>query len=190
LRAIDFPTFPSDQGTFVLLNARLETIDRGNYKDDWHFQILEETSGVSLERVDFTHLPTSEKHWQSATEKERFATPGRANSQQAFKMETAEWEAIPPYFSPNGDGNSDQGQLYFKCEGGASVVTVDIYSAKGERIRSLAEYDFSAEQGYFLWDGFNSEGQLLGAGIYIAILEYYNDQGISSLLRTPIVLSR
>jgi flagellar hook assembly protein FlgD len=105
-------------------------------------------------------------------------------------MQEAEWEAIPPYFSPNGDGYLDEAQLYFKCEGGASVITLDIFSAKGEKIRSLAEYDYSAEQGYFTWDGFNSEGQLLSAGIYIAVLEYYNDQGISAVMRTPIVLSR
>ena len=190
LREATLPTFPSDEGAFALLNARLEIIDRGNYADDWHFKLLEETSGVSLERVDFTHLPTSEKHWQSATEREAYATPGRANSQQAFIMQNAEWEAIPPYFSPNGDGYLDEAQLYFKCEGGASVITLDIFSAKGEKVRSLAEYDFSAQQGYFTWDGFNSEGQLLGAGIYIAVLEYYNDQGISALMRTPIVLSR
>ncbi len=190
LREATLPTLPSDEGAFALLNARLEIIDRGNYADDWHFKLLEETSGVSLERVDFTHLPTSEKQWQSATQKEAYATPGRANSQQAFIMQNAEWEAIPPYFSPNGDGYLDEAQLYFKCEGGASVITLDIFSAKGEKIRSLAEYDFSAQQGYFTWDGFNNEGQLLGAGIYIAVLEYYNDQGISALMRTPIVLSR
>ena len=190
LSEASLPTFPSDEGAFALLNARLEIIDRGNYADDWHFKLLEETSGISLERIDFTHLPTSEKHWQSATEREAYATPGRANSQQAFIMQNADWEAIPPYFSPNGDGNLDEAQLYFKCEGGASVVTVEIYSAKGEKLRTMAEYDYSAEQGYFLWDGFNNDGQLLGAGIYIAVLEYYNDQGISAVMRTPIVLSR
>lgn len=190
LREADLPTFPSDKGTFALLNSRLEIIERGAYAEDWHFQLLEDYSGVSLERVDFTHLPTSKKFWQSATQREKFATPGRANSQGTIKLQRAEWEAIPPYFSPNGDGNLDQAQLNFSCEGGASILTVDIYSSRGERVRSLAEYDFREAQGYFLWDGFNSEGQLLAAGIYIAVLEYYNDQGISSLLRTPVVLSR
>jgi len=190
LSETDLPTMPADKGSFALLNSRLELIERGAYEDDWHFQLLEDFRGVSLERVDFTHLPTSKRFWQSATQRERFATPGRANSQQTIKLQAAEWEAIPPYFSPNGDGNLDQAQLSFTCEGGASILTVDIYSSRGERVCSLAEYDFREAQGYFLWDGFNSEGQLLGAGIYIAVLEYYNDQGISSLLRTPIVLSR
>lgn len=70
------------------------------------------------------------------------------------------------------------------------MAKVDIFTVRGERVRSLVEYNFSAEQGYFLWDGFDNEGQLLAAGIYIAILEYYNDQGYSDKLRTPIVLSR
>ncbi len=190
LIAADLPSYPSSNGTFALLSSRLELIDRGAYDDDWHFQLLENTQGVSLERLDYGHLPTSKKYWQSATEKEKFATPGRANSQQTIQLERAEWEAIPPYFSPNGDGHLDLAQLNFTCEGGASILTVDIYTSKGELIRSLAEYDFREAQGYFLWDGFNDAGQLLGAGIYIAVLEYYNDQGISSLLRTPVVLSR
>jgi hypothetical protein len=190
LLAGQVPNFSSEEGGFAILNLGLIILDHGRYSDDWHFELLEEKNGISLERIDFGQLPLSEKHWQSATQNEAYATPGRLNSQQTITLEEAEWEAIPPYFSPNGDGYSDYAQLYFSYEGGSSMAKVDIFTVRGERVRSLVEYNFSAEQGYFLWDGFDNEGQLLAAGIYIAILEYYNDQGYSDKLRTPIVLSR
>jgi hypothetical protein len=190
LLAGQVPNFSSEEGGFAILNLGLIILDHGSYSDDWHFELLEEKNGISLERIDFGQLPLSEKYWQSATQNEAYATPGRLNSQQIITLEEAEWEAIPAYFTPNGDGDKDYAQLYFSYEGGSSMAKVDIFSVRGERVRSLVEYNFSAEQGYFLWDGFDNDGQLLAAGIYIAILEYYNDQGYSDKLRTPIVLSR
>jgi hypothetical protein len=190
LLAGQVPNFSSEEGGFAILNLGLIILDHGSYSDDWHFELLEEKNGISLERIDFGQLPLSEKYWQSATQNEAYATPGRLNSQQTITLEEAEWEAIPAYFTPNGDGDKDYAQLYFSYEGGSSMAKVDIFSVRGERVRSLVEYNFSAEQGYFLWDGFDNDGQLLAAGIYIAILEYYNDQGYSDKLRTPIVLSR
>lgn len=190
LVASELPNFPSEEGGFAILNLGLIMIDHGNYSKDWHFKLLEEKNGVSLERIDFTQPPITGKYWQSATQKEAYATPGRSNSQQSIISKEAEWNAIPPYFSPNGDGYSDYARLFFSFEGGPSIVKAEIFSVRGERVSTIVEYHFSAERGYFLWDGFGSDGRLLGAGIYIAVLEYYNDQGFSEKRRTPIVLSR
>ena len=46
------PSFSDDEGTVVALNFQGNVVDEVKYKDDWHFKLIDDDEGVSLERID------------------------------------------------------------------------------------------------------------------------------------------
>ena len=46
------PSFPDDEGDVVTLNFQGTVVDEVKYKDDWHFKLIDDEEGVSLERID------------------------------------------------------------------------------------------------------------------------------------------
>jgi hypothetical protein len=46
------PSFPDDEGTVIVLNSQGIVIDEVHYRDDWHFNLIENAEGVALERID------------------------------------------------------------------------------------------------------------------------------------------
>ena len=46
------PSFPDDEGDVMLLNFQGAVVDEVKYKDDWHFTLIDDAEGVSLERID------------------------------------------------------------------------------------------------------------------------------------------
>jgi hypothetical protein len=46
------PSFPDDEGDVIALNFQGIVVDEVKYKDDWHFKLIDNDEGVSLERID------------------------------------------------------------------------------------------------------------------------------------------
>ena len=61
-----FPSFPDDKGTVILLNQQGTIVDEVNYLDDWHFDLLADNEGVSLEKVNPDWPSNEAKSWHSA----------------------------------------------------------------------------------------------------------------------------
>ena len=49
-----FITLPNEEGRIVLLNTQGEILDELHYDESWHFELLQQKEGVSLERIDPT----------------------------------------------------------------------------------------------------------------------------------------
>ncbi len=72
--------------------------------------------------------------------------------------------AHPKPFTPNGDGINDN--VKFEYPGiGTTVATVDIYTLDNELVVELEG------SGIIRWDGRDSEGRMMGNGIYLYLLE-------------------
>lgn len=79
---INLPALINGEGIVVLLNAAGNIIDELHYSDAMHLSLAGNTRGVSLERLQ-ADGPTQDKYnWHSAAGSAKYATPGRANSQQ------------------------------------------------------------------------------------------------------------
>ncbi|RYZ21463.1 MAG: hypothetical protein EOO10_22405, partial [Chitinophagaceae bacterium] len=117
LQLASMPSFPDDNGTVVLIDLNGDVIDEVNYNDDWHFGLIDNADGVSLERVDPSAPSQNKTNWHSAATAVGYGTPTYQNSQ--FKKQEdiqATIEVIPKIFSPDNDGRDDITTINYKVE--------------------------------------------------------------------------
>ena len=90
------------------MNEINQTIDQFTYQEDFHFSLLKNREGVSLEKISPSLISDQKESWHSASSEVGYATPGYRNSQ--FLEITNQNELItiePAVFTPNQDGNMD-----------------------------------------------------------------------------------
>jgi hypothetical protein len=173
-----FPSFPDDGGTVVFLNDSLEVLDEFSYSSKMHSPFLANEEGVSLERISLAK-PTNERaNWASAAESVGFATPGLSNSQSGSSAEIQDKITPEPQaFSPNGDGYNDQLIINFKLSKPGDIANVRIFDATGRQMKYLVKNQSLAQEGSWLWDGKGESGQKLSIGVYIILVEIFDQDG-------------
>ncbi|MBA3707054.1 MAG: lamin tail domain-containing protein, partial [Bacteroidetes bacterium] len=101
------PSMNIESGTICLATGTT-IIDLLKYNEDMHFPLLNETKGISLERINFERITLDRSNWHSAAEAVGFATPAYQNSQYQNPSKTDNiLEIIPEIFSPDEDGMND-----------------------------------------------------------------------------------
>lgn len=183
------PSMNDSEGSIALSTSNLSVLDYFEYEDDFHLSILKDDEGVSLERVSFDKASQDADNWQSAAATAGYATPSYQNSQSAVVVPRGKLTLEPKVFSPNQDGYHDQLGIGFQLPSPNGVVSINIWSSEGYLIRELNENINVSQEGTFFWDGVNNNGQLAQTGIYIIVLDYYDDTGEREVLRETCVLS-
>jgi hypothetical protein len=174
----DLPSYTNASGRAVLCTRNLQVIDEMYYHEDWHFQLLREVKGVSLERIDYEQPAADENNWHSASESVGFGTPTYKNSQyRPYGEYENEFTLSPESISPDNDGYQDFLNIHYTMEKSGVVLSVTIYDAAGHLIRNLTENELLGAEGVIQWDGLTNNGQHPGAGIYIVLLDYFDLQG-------------
>lgn len=185
------PSFPDDKGTVVLLNLQGEVVDEVSYSKDWHFKLLNNPEGVSLERIDPAGPSTDPLNWHSASSGSGYATPTAVNSQfRAWNDIRAEVTVSPAVFSPDNDGRDDFARLQYVVEEPGFMARVTIFDAAGRPVRRLVPNELLGLQGYWNWDGLDERGAPLPVGVYIFLTEMFNLQGKKKQFKQAIVLAR
>jgi hypothetical protein len=154
-----------------------------------HFDLLNNTDGVSLERIS-ADLPTQNRdNWHSASASVSFATPGYRNSQDAAPGFTGNFSADPQIFSPDNDGYQDLLIFNYSLDQGGYTGNVRLYNDHGQEVRHLIKSELLGRDGSFVWDGLSELGAQLPVGAYIAILEAFGIQGEVIKYQTICVLA-
>ncbi|MFM8806291.1 MAG: lamin tail domain-containing protein, partial [Sphingomonadales bacterium] len=162
LQTASFPSLPDEEGRLVLLHQQGDIIDELAYSDNWHFPLLQDKEGVSLERIDPKGKTQWAANWHSAARTEGFATPARKNSQQLTNSESEnDFSVQPRLFSPNLDGHDDICTIRYKTEQPGTLVSIQILDAAGRLVRVLAARTLLGRSGQWHWDGRDQYGQLL-----------------------------
>ncbi len=185
-----FPTYSDDTGTVVLLNDSLEVLDEFSYSAKMHSPFLANEEGVSLERISLEKPTNDHKNWASAAASVGFATPGLPNSQA--ESETKFQDEITPEpkaFSPNGDGYNDELTIRFRFSKSRYIANVRIFDAVGRLVRFLVKNQSLAQEGSWLWDGKNESGQKLGIGVYVILVEIFDQDGHTKAFKKPCTLT-
>jgi hypothetical protein len=188
------PTFSDDAGTCVILNSQGTIIDELSYVDDWHFPLLSNKKGVSLERISFSAITQDANNWFSAafdnTNSLSGGTPTYKNSQ--FKNIVGD-QAITlqaKVFSPDGDGIEDICIIQYNLTEPGMLCNVYIHDATGRQIKHLVKSALLAQQGQLIWNGTGEQNQKLALGQYIIVTEITDLKGKKKQYKNVIALAR
>ena len=177
---VDLPSFNNDSGNVSLSHSSASTdyIDQFDYDEGLHFELLDDTEGVSLERISFTADTQSEDNWHSASTTAGLATPGIANSNSLpTEVTDGEFELVEKVFSPNSDGDNDFLIINYKLDKPGYVANVKVFDDEGFEIDQIVSNGLLATEGLITWNGTTSEGSISQIGLYIIIAELFNPDG-------------
>jgi hypothetical protein len=185
------PSLNNTNGSCILYSNQNEIIDEFHYNESMHFQLLNSFEGVSLERLS-SYLPTAQvSNWHSASESSGFATPGAENSQSLFiENMSGVFKLSPSIFSPDNDGIDDVIQFHFSEMKSGCVGNLTIYNERGIRVKRLVRNEYLGPEGIAIWDGLSDNDEALAIGIYIAIFEAFNEDGIQVNYKRDFILAR
>ena len=185
------PSFPDDEGFVLLLNQQGAVVDEVNYLDNWHFKLIDNAEGVSLERVDPGGSTQNPDNWHSAASTAGYGTPGYKNSQfKNLQSIAAEIEVTPKVFSPDNDGFDDIATIQYKMDQPGYVANITIFDAAGRPIRNLVRNGTLSTSGSWNWDGLDDKGLKLPIGTYIIFTEIFSGQGKKDSFKNVVVLAR
>ena len=176
----DFPLLTNTEGRVLLSKAsnKSSVIDFFHYQEDMHHPLLNNTTGISLERLSPKGETSDTKNWQSAAASVNYGTPAYQNSQ--FQEEGEHEEIIqiyPEIFSPDLDGFDDILQINYQFSESGNTIKLIIYNARGQEIRHLVKNELAGLSGQIFWDGTTEEGDKAPLGIYIIYFEYFDLNG-------------
>jgi hypothetical protein len=188
--AVNMPSLPDAEGIVVVTDRQGTTLDELHYFERWHFPLITDPEGVSLERID-PHAPTQDpKNWYSAAADIGHGTPTWRNSQsRALDSLDRIWEVAPATFSPDMDGHDDFLTLRYHFPDAGWTSTVTVFDISGRPVRSLCRNQRCGTTGYLRWDGLDDSGRHPGYGPYIVVAECFNLQGRKDTLRKKVVVA-
>jgi hypothetical protein len=174
----DLPSLDSDFGNLTLQMERL-TIDSFDYAEAYHSPLLEDSRGVSLERIDPYGATQHPGNWQSAAAAAGFATPTGRNSQFVNIAGPLDerFQLANKTFSPDGDGFEDALIIRYELDRPGYILNLRIFDAKGRQVRTLASNLLLATKGILKWDGAGNGQGKARIGIYLLWFELFTPGG-------------
>ena len=172
------PSMPDDKGHLILYNRELSRIDELNYNDEMHFSLLSNHEGVALEKTNPRNKSEIAANWHSAAESSGWGTPGAPNS--VFEeMPTAIDKVFisSSKITPDNDGYEDFLTIKFNLAGNGNVISLKVFDEAGNYIRKIATNLLAAANTSLIWDGTADDGSLVPTGIYIILINLYDDTG-------------
>lgn len=175
---VSLPSYNDDKGTVILLNHAGEEVDRVAYQSDWHFPLLNEVEGVSLERIHREGASNRKEVWHSASRDVGYATPGYENSQQFNAPAThAQYSFSGETVSPDNDGRDDFLHIEYTFREAGYMSNVIIFDIHGRAVRFLHRNILNGTSGSWRWDGLGERMQVLPTGRYIVYIEAFDTRG-------------
>ena len=185
------PSMPDDAGSVVLADTLGNVFDEVTYSSKMHFALLKDLNGVSLERVDYNQPADNQGNWHSASQQSGWATPGLQNS--VYKPIESDKEQLislnTEVFSPDNDGYDDQLEISYNIEEAGYVANVMIFSAKGLKMRTLANNELLGTTGFWAWDGLDDNNRRVPTGIYVIHCELFDLNGKVKKMQKACVVS-
>jgi len=173
----DLPSYPDDEGMAILSNSNFDILDSLHYYETMHFQLLNTTEGVSLERIN-PSAKNKINNWHSASTASGFGTPTHQNS-QFYEMNTVNrgFSISPEVFSPDNDGYFDLLNINLTFPNPDSYISIYIYDKFGGLVKTITENEILGSENNWIWDGTNENGKVMSVGVYIIYSRVINLDG-------------
>ncbi|MFI5222320.1 MAG: lamin tail domain-containing protein, partial [Bacteroidia bacterium] len=182
------PSFPDNAGCAVIIDATGKRYDQFNYDDKIHLQLLDNSTGVSLERIDFNRPASDRTNWTSASTQVN-ATPAYRNSQFVSGNSNGEHLKVEPeVFSPDGDGYKDFANFSYSFDESGFTGNLFLYDARGVMVKQLLQNEILGTSGTSTWNGMTDKNEKAPFGIYLVYFEVFNLKGEVKNYRSTLVV--
>ena len=185
----DIPTYPNDSGTVYLLSKDSLILDFFHYDEDFHFELISDVDGKSLERISFAGPMNNPDNWRTAAEYVEWGTPGYENSQQFNPTPNGTVSLDPEIFSPDNDGYQDILTINLDLQTNDNVVDVEIFDSHGRMVRLLKDNFFVGNQTTITWDGITDKGDKASIGTYVILVSIVDAEGNQTKHKLVVVLA-
>ena len=173
-------------------SGRLITIDSFDYKQSLHFSLLNNTKGVSLERINPDGPSNDSNNWHSASADKNYGTPGYKNSNFKPQLDTDNDDFVlldQKVFTPDGDGIDDIVLIKYNMDKSGYLATIRIFDSDGFPIIDLANNLLLGQEATIKWDGLDVNGTLVKTGMYIIFSRLFHPDGNVKTRKNVIVAS-
>lgn len=191
LEPTGLPSMPDDKGGITLATASGTLIDGLAYDASWHFPLLTDTEGVSLERIDPLGETQEPNNWTSAASLQGFATPTRKNSQlHNIRQKNTQVYLEPSVFSPDNDGINDLLGIHYSTNAPGHLMQIKVFDIQGRQVANPIPQATLPQRGTVWWNGVNSSQNPLPPGNYIVWVEMLHPGGKVSHFKFTAALCR
>jgi hypothetical protein len=165
-------------------------MDAFTFSDDFHFSLLSNPDGVSLERINPVGVTQSRYNWTSAAASVGYGTPGYSNSQTGAAGDADGTISLSPeIFSPDQDGFEDVLFIRYQFDKPGNVLSIHVLDESGRLVKKLINNAYCGISGEFIWDGGTDNGIMPKIGIYLMVAEWYNEDGTRGRTKKTCVLA-
>lgn len=188
---VSMPSYNDDEGDVIILNGQGHIVDELKYTEKWHFPLVDNPEGVSLERISYEAATQDAGNWHSAASSAGYGTPAYKNSQFGAGAEMKGTITVTPdIISPDNDGQDDYATIWYEFPGPGYVANISIFDDAGHLVRYLQQSALCGTKGSFRWDGLGEKNLPLPVGIYIICTEIFNTAGKKKQFKNVLVLAR
>lgn len=184
------PSLSNTGGSLALVDDDLARLDAFTFTDDFHFSLLANRDGVSLERINPNGPTQSTHNWTSAAASVGYGTPGYKNSQLGMAaQQDGAITVSPEIFSPDQDGFEDVLFIGYEFPSPGNVVSINVYDEVGRLVKKLIQSEYTGSTGQYTWDGGTDNGIRPKVGIYVVMAEWFNANGEKGKAKKTVVLA-
>ncbi|MFT5884699.1 MAG: hypothetical protein ACI9IP_001156 [Arcticibacterium sp.] len=181
------PAYSNAEGEVILMLGEEMVLERFSYTEDMHHPSIDDTDGISLERISFEIGANEASNWQSASFNDNYATPGYINPENTF-TDAFIVSVSPAVFTPDNDGFDEETLISFSADKPGNL-TSKIYDVNGRFIKEISNNQYLSNILEYKWRGLDNSGASLPMGYYILFSEYRVDGKILQN-STKILLAR
>ena len=183
------PNLPDDEGIIVLRSPDGIAVDSVYYRSSWHLTALDIQDGFSLERIHARLSSLDKENWHSAAQTYGGATPTAKNSQSYDGLLDGHFSIQPEIFSPDNNAYEDYCLIIYEPEELGQFVELNVYDYQGRLVRNLAQNQHAGKYNTWRWDGLDMNYELSPIGIYVVVLESFDEGGRKRKHRERVVLA-
>ncbi len=174
------PSLRNEGGTVALCDASAQTIDLAVYSPKSYPSTALPARGISLEKINPALPSSNPANWLPATSECGCATPGKVNSQHVGlgnPSRQGTFELQGDFFTPDGDGDNDAAIISYSLAAGGWTANVTVHDSNGREVARPVQRQTLSQSGTLVWNGTDDDGDTLGPGIYVIVIEAFDERG-------------
>jgi hypothetical protein len=185
----NLPPMNVDEGV-ISVSCTNRIADSVYYSATYHFEMLQDAQGISLEKIRPEWDASNQSSWHSASPVAGSATPGNRNSQFLSDVQVNKnLSVFPEIFSPDNDGTDDVVSFTVTAGKPGYVATLSVFDSGGRVVYYQGNQLLASGHSSFTWDGVSDSGLRASSGIYVAFLDMFHPEGDVKQYKAAFVLA-